>query len=130
MEPTTPLPYGSQQLRRLQLDKIIDRGLRKTEESVTRSVDSALGGTAAFLRSIKGFITQAVSASPEASVAWAAVCLVLPLLTNHFDAEEANREGFTYTIHRMEHYSALEPLVFERGRPLKFVSKGGDGEEF
>ncbi|KAK1775475.1 ankyrin repeat-containing domain protein [Copromyces sp. CBS 386.78] len=114
-EPTTPLPNDSPRLRRLQLDKIIDQGLRRTDGRVAGCVDSsALASTAEFLSSIKGFITQAVSASPEASVAWAAVCLVLPLLTNHVDAEEANREGFTYTIHRMDHYSALEPLVFER----------------
>ncbi|KAK3950846.1 hypothetical protein QBC32DRAFT_375348 [Pseudoneurospora amorphoporcata] len=114
-EPTTPLPDDSPRLRRLQLDKIIDQGLRRTEGRVAGCVgSSALASTAEFLSSIKGFITQAVSASPEASVAWAAVCLVLPLLTNHVDAEEANREGFTHTIHRMDHYSALEPLVFER----------------
>ncbi|KAK3396968.1 hypothetical protein B0T20DRAFT_480569 [Sordaria brevicollis] len=113
LRPTTATLNGSEQPR-LQMQTIIDRGLRKAEDGMTTRGDSALGGTAQFLRSIKGFITQAVSASPEASVAWAAVCLVLPLFTNHFDAEEANHEGFTYSIHRMQYYSALEPLVFEQ----------------
>lgn len=85
---------------------------------MTGCIDGMLAGTAEFLKSFKGFVTQAVSASPEASVAWAAVCLVLPLLTNHADAEEANREGFTHTTHRMEYYSALEPLVLGRDEHL------------
>ncbi|KHE80168.1 hypothetical protein GE21DRAFT_1291317 [Neurospora crassa] len=54
---------------------------------------------------------QAVSAFSVTSVAWVAECLILPLLTDHFEAEEANREGFTCTIHKMQYYSALEPLV-------------------
>ena len=97
---------------------------------MTGRTSSAIGGTAGCLRSIRGFITQAVAVSPEASVAWAAVCLVLPLLTNHLDADEDNRNGFTYTICRMKYYSALEPLVFEQDGHLNPLLRAAIGQHF
>jgi ankyrin repeat protein len=59
----------------------------------------------------KDWIGDAVKASPEASVAWAGVCLMLPFLTNAKIADEANRNGFVYVTTRMKYYAGLEPLL-------------------
>jgi len=59
----------------------------------------------------KEWISLATKASPEASVAWAAISLVLPLLTNPKTADEANKDGFTYVTTRMRYYAALETMV-------------------
>lgn len=61
----------------------------------------------------KDLIDEAVKASPEASMAWAGVCIILPLLTNPSTADEANRDGFTYVTTRMHYYVALEPLLLQ-----------------
>jgi len=59
----------------------------------------------------KDWIGEAVKASPEASITWAGVCVVLPLLTNPSAADAANRDGFAYVTNRMRYYIALEPLL-------------------
>ena len=64
----------------------------------------------------KDWIGEAVKASPEASIAWAGVSLILPLLTNPVTAEEANRDGFAYVTTRMRYYAALEPLLLRLGK--------------
>ena len=53
--------------------------------------------------------------TPEASIVWAGVSVILPLLTNPKVADEANRDGFTYVTTRMEYYAALEPLLLHLG---------------
>ncbi|RBR26344.1 uncharacterized protein FIESC28_00844 [Fusarium coffeatum] len=68
--------------------------------------------TAEFIKDLKTFVDQAVKASPEASLAWAGVCTILPILTNPAAAEEANRHGFLYVTSRMRFYSELEPVLF------------------
>jgi len=50
---------------------------------------------------VKDFVGEAVKVSPEASLAWASVCLILPLLTISSAVEQANRDGFTYVTARM-----------------------------
>lgn len=55
--------------------------------------------------------SQAVKASPEASLAWAAICLVLPVFTNPATQESENAEAFTYVTARMKYWIALESLV-------------------
>lgn len=59
----------------------------------------------------KDLVGEAVKASPEASLAWSGVCLVLPLLTHPYLASESNKTGFSYVTTRMSFYEALEPLL-------------------
>ncbi|KAL1897649.1 hypothetical protein Sste5346_003957 [Sporothrix stenoceras] len=59
----------------------------------------------------KDYISDAVSASPQASIVWAGVCLILPLLTAPHTANKANRDGFTYVTTRIQFYTSLEPLL-------------------
>lgn len=64
----------------------------------------------------KVLIDQAVKASPEASMAWCGICLILPLFTQSTATEQANRAGFTYVTARMHYYVALEPLLFPKNQ--------------
>lgn len=61
---------------------------------------------------MKDFVGEAVKASPEASLAWAGVCVILPILTNPSAAEQANSDGFTYIVSRMHFYVELERLLW------------------
>jgi hypothetical protein len=63
---------------------------------------------------IRDFVGEAFKASPEASLAWAGVCLILPILTNPSAAEQANSDGFTYVTARMRFYVALEPMLLPK----------------
>ena len=66
------------------------------------------------IQGLKSIIDEAVKASPEASLAWTGVCVILPLLTNPSIAEQASSDGFTYVTSRMSFYIALEPLLLPK----------------
>jgi hypothetical protein len=70
--------------------------------------------TAGLVQGMKDFVGTAVAASPPASLAWAGVCVILPILTNPSAAEQANSDGFTYVTSRMRFYVALEPLLLPK----------------
>ncbi|KAK1772870.1 hypothetical protein QBC33DRAFT_522720 [Phialemonium atrogriseum] len=105
--------------RQEQMKTIINSGLRRVDE---RKIKYTIAGheyvlqdqitqAAGFVQWAKGLIDETVKASPEASLAWAGVCVILPLLTQPSVAEQANRDGFTYVTARMRFYVALEPLL-------------------
>lgn len=66
---------------------------------------------------MKDFIGEAVKASPEASLAWAGVCIVLPLLTNPQSAAQANKSGFTYVTGRIRYHVELERILWSTSSP-------------
>ncbi|EMR87686.1 putative ankyrin repeat protein [Botrytis cinerea BcDW1] len=98
--------------RRAQLKAIITCGQQRMDARKTGLQDTIAHGVE-FLLWGKDLIGEAVKASPEASVAWAGVCIVLPLLTNASTADKANRDGFAYVTTRMNYYVALEPLLLQ-----------------
>ncbi|EFX03641.1 ankyrin repeat protein [Grosmannia clavigera kw1407] len=112
------------QLRRAQLAAVIEQGLRRMDENklkytiashefnLTEQIDSA----ARFVLWAKNLVSEGAKASPEASVAWAGVCIILPLLTNPTTAAQANNDGFVYVTARLRYYTALEELVERLGR--------------
>ncbi|KAM0437800.1 hypothetical protein ACHAPT_002165 [Fusarium lateritium] len=61
---------------------------------------------------MRTLVDEAVRVSREASLAWAGVCTMLPLLTNPIATEEANRDGFTYVTSRLRFYAELEHLLW------------------
>jgi hypothetical protein len=61
---------------------------------------------------LKNLVSEAVKVSPEASLAWAGVCVLLPVLTNASAAEEANRIGLSYVTFRIRYYVELERLLW------------------
>ncbi|KPM38335.1 hypothetical protein AK830_g8228 [Neonectria ditissima] len=105
--------------RQSQFSKISEQGLTRMDgkkleytiaghqfvlrDQITQAVNIVQG--------VKTLIDKAVQASPEASMAWAGVCIILPLLANPKTADEANRGGFSYVTTRMNYYIALEPML-------------------
>ncbi|KAK6703662.1 hypothetical protein SNK04_013592 [Fusarium graminearum] len=73
---------------------------------------------ARFVQGMRTLVDEAIKVSPEASLAWAGVCTILPILTNPVAAEEANRDGFTYVASRMRFYVELEHLLWPAGLRL------------
>ncbi|KAK4203870.1 hypothetical protein QBC40DRAFT_250714 [Triangularia verruculosa] len=110
--------------RHEKLDTIIARGLERLEENKAKYTIAGhefvlrdqIAGAAQLVMWAKGWIGEAVKASPEASIAWAGVAIILPLLTNPQRANEANRDGFAYVTARMRYYAALEPLLLRLGQ--------------
>ncbi|KAB5542898.1 hypothetical protein GE09DRAFT_1289546 [Coniochaeta sp. 2T2.1] len=109
--------------RQANLQTIIDRGLLRMEDKTKYIIaghefvpKEQVAKAAELVLWAKSWIGEAAKASPDASVAWAGVCLILPLLTNAKTADEANRDGFTYVTTRMRYYAALEPLVSGLGQ--------------
>ncbi|KAI1352971.1 hypothetical protein F5Y01DRAFT_303644 [Xylaria sp. FL0043] len=98
-------PKQSQQA---QLKIIIAAGLERIEEKKTRytiaghefDLSSQIDQTAKLALWAKDWIGEAVKQSAEASIVWAGVCIILPLLTNPQIADEANRNGFLYRLGR------------------------------
>ncbi|KAH8778226.1 hypothetical protein F5882DRAFT_298010, partial [Hyaloscypha sp. PMI_1271] len=108
--------------RRVQLDKIAKDGLQRMDEGKTKYhiagqeyvVQDQIAQTAALVLWAKEWIGEAIKVSPEASMAFAGVCMILPVLTRPIAADEANLDGFTYVTTRMRYYLALEPLLQPR----------------
>lgn len=108
--------------RQAQLDTIIKSGLHRIEERKTTYtiaghefvLQNQIAQAAGLVLQMKDFVGGAVAVSPPASLAWAGVCLILPILTNPYAAEEANTDGFTYVTSHIRFYVALEPLLFPK----------------
>ncbi|KAI1854212.1 hypothetical protein JX266_001353 [Neoarthrinium moseri] len=116
--------------RQAQLKSITDRGMQRADEKKTKYtifghdfvLRDQIAQVAQFTQAIKGLINEAVKVSPEASLAWAGVCVLLPVLTNPSAAEEANRDGLSYVTSRIRYYVELERLLWPetiRGSALK-----------
>ncbi|PNP59091.1 hypothetical protein THARTR1_01339 [Trichoderma harzianum] len=69
-----------------------------------------------FIKSIRNVIDEAVKVSPYASLAWAGVCVILPIFMNPSIAEEASRDGCFYVTSRMQFYVKLESLLLSSDR--------------
>lgn len=61
------------------------------------------------------YIKDAIKDLPYASIVWAGVALILPLLKSPSAAEAANREGFTYVTSQIRYYAAMESLLLPEG---------------
>ncbi|KAI1821303.1 hypothetical protein F4861DRAFT_475858 [Xylaria intraflava] len=105
--------------RQAQLEIIIAEGLQRVENKKKQytiagyefSLTDQIARAADFILWAKDLIGEAVKQSPEASIAWAGVSIVLPLLTNPKVADDANRDGFTYVTTRMSYYAELETQI-------------------
>ena len=77
-------------------------------------VEESIAKAAKVVQGVKSFVDEAVKASPEASLAWAGVCVILPILTKPSAAKQANVDGFTYVTSRISFYVKLEPLLLPK----------------
>ncbi|RYP80672.1 hypothetical protein DL769_002354 [Monosporascus sp. CRB-8-3] len=113
-------------VRREQLDKIIEAGRRRMGEKKIKYhiagcefvLQNQIAQAAKLVQWGKALVDEGVKASPGASMAWCAVCLVLPLLTRPRDADDANADGLAYVTARIRFYVALEPLLLPKHRNL------------
>ncbi|KAK3502262.1 hypothetical protein B0T13DRAFT_533978 [Neurospora crassa] len=88
------------------LDRAIeDASTQAQQKSLARSSVNKAGK---LMLALQNFISEAVKASPEASLAWAGVCPVLPLLTQPAIADEAQRNGFSYVTSCIAFWTTLE----------------------
>ncbi|KAK8029293.1 hypothetical protein PG991_006349 [Apiospora marii] len=106
--------------RRTQLQRITEEGLRRMDERQTKYiicghvfvVRDQIAQAVKLIQAFKDLVTEAVKVSPEASLAWAGVSILLPVLTNPSAAKEANREGLSYVTSRTRYYVELESLLW------------------
>ncbi|KAI0972746.1 ankyrin [Xylaria arbuscula] len=122
-----PLEDVSRGINRLspqaQLKGIISAGLQRMKENKTTytiaghefNLSNQIDKAASLVQWAKEFVGEAARQSPEASIAWAGVCIILPLLTNPKVADEANSDGFAYVTTRMQYYTELEHLLQRLG---------------
>ncbi|PKS11061.1 hypothetical protein jhhlp_002822 [Lomentospora prolificans] len=105
--------------RRKQMVKVAETGLKHLEDKEITyriagreyALHDQVTGAVKIVNWAKGFIGEAVKDAPQASLAWAAVSLVLPLLINPSTEDTAQSEGYTYIVSRMRYYACLEPLL-------------------
>ncbi|KAK1775474.1 putative ankyrin repeat protein [Copromyces sp. CBS 386.78] len=113
------LAQNRQFARKSQLDTMIARGLNGFDPEKKPNRDfiprEKIDQAAKLAIAVKEFIEQAVKGSPEASMAWAGVCIILPLLTNPTIADEANKDGFVIVASRMSFWSAMERQILRHG---------------
>ncbi|KAL9083770.1 MAG: hypothetical protein Q9165_008380 [Trypethelium subeluteriae] len=129
--PSTPNPHISadSKERQLQLNGIITKALDRAKDQGTYhiaghkiNIPEQIAQGASFVQWAKEWIDQAVQASPEASIAWAAISMILPILTKPAAAEQAFSEGFTYVTTRMRYYIALESLMLPQDQGSEAIS--------
>ncbi|KAL7806803.1 hypothetical protein V8C44DRAFT_360370 [Trichoderma aethiopicum] len=113
------------ELRLEQLKQVASRGLQQSDENKTKFsifghefvLRDQLTQATRLVQHIKSVIDEAVKASSEASLAWAGVCVILPVFMNPSIAEEASRDGCLYVTSRIQYYVRLESLVLSSKRP-------------
>ncbi|TLD25037.1 hypothetical protein PspLS_06272 [Pyricularia sp. CBS 133598] len=106
--------------RQNQLKTIMDQGLRRTDQKKIAYtlfghkfvLSKQVAQAGQLIQAIKSLVSEAVKVSPEASLVWAGVCVLLPVLTNPSAAEEANRDGLSYVTFRIRYYIELERLLW------------------
>jgi hypothetical protein len=111
-------------LRLTQLETITSNGLLQLDEKKAKFnvfghefvLRDQLAQATQFIQTIKDAIDVAVRASPEASLAWAGFCVILPIFMNPSAAEEASRDGCLYVTSRIHFYVKLESLLSANNR--------------
>lgn len=121
-------------LNSIELQTILSRGLARIEEKensyhefagiklnlnslVKQAVDLTLWG--------KDLIDEAVKVSPEASLAWCGVSLVLPLLTRYAETKQVHRDGFYHVMARVKFYVQLQSILFSENQDQSINASEG-----
>ncbi|OCK96437.1 uncharacterized protein K441DRAFT_430711, partial [Cenococcum geophilum 1.58] len=116
LSPTAPEPDENEietdlAARRLQMNKLVDDGLKKTEKLA--NVMKGIGGAIQVIDSVKETIGKGIESVPCAGIAWAGVCIALQILKAPADETTTNRDGIVYVCERMEWYWNLSNIQFE-----------------
>ncbi|KAI2910154.1 hypothetical protein CBS63078_4286 [Aspergillus niger] len=67
--------------------------------------------------SMKDIVAQAIKNSPEASLAWAGLCLILPVFLNPVQQRSENVEGLSKVIHRISYYPSYAVWLMNHHSP-------------
>ncbi|KAK7531210.1 hypothetical protein BKA81DRAFT_196640 [Phyllosticta paracitricarpa] len=97
-----------------QLSRVIDRKLKELEH--LKWQDGLPGGVqnaVKVAKTVSGIVAKAVEKSSEASLAWSAITLCLPLLTSLGESATKFHTGLGYIAARMEYFAALGRTVSE-----------------
>ncbi|KAH6970522.1 NACHT domain-containing protein [Ilyonectria sp. MPI-CAGE-AT-0026] len=87
------------------MQQLVNEGLDRTQKqaSIKQGIEEGLQA----VQAVRGIVDKAVHASPEASVAWAGVCLGLEILSNPINEARDNRKGIWYwNLNKAEQSSA------------------------
>lgn len=85
-------------------------GLQKRDEH--KAMRDGMAKVSQGVQIVKAFVDQTIKASPETSLVWAEVCIVLPLITNPHVTSETNKDSFNYVTSRLSYYPEVEQLVW------------------
>lgn len=94
------------------LQQVDDKRMHYTIFGHEYTVKDQLAQAAKFIQGFKSLVDDAVKVSPEASLAWAGICVFLPLLTNPSAVEKENRDGLDYVNSRIRYYVEVEHLLW------------------
>ncbi|KAF5844173.1 hypothetical protein GGP41_002253 [Bipolaris sorokiniana] len=97
--------------RRMQMQQLVQNGLRRTEKDAKVKQGMEDGIQAAM--AVKEVVDKAIQASPEAAVAWVGVCFALEILMNPLTQASSNRQGIAYVVSRMDWYWNLSTLLLD-----------------
>ncbi|KAH7150699.1 hypothetical protein DER46DRAFT_628659 [Fusarium sp. MPI-SDFR-AT-0072] len=97
--------------RRVQMQRLVQHGLRRTERDAEVKQVMEDGIQAAM--AIKEVVDKAVQASPEAAIAWVGVCFALEIMMNPLTQASSNRQGIAYVLSRMDWYWNLSSLLLD-----------------
>lgn len=114
------LADGGAVLKKEQLSDIATRGLERVSEQKAKYtifgqgyvVKDQVAQVSKLLINLKSFISDAIKVSPEASLAWAGACVILPLFSNPSTADEVQSSGFDYVTSRMRLYVGFEEFLW------------------
>lgn len=113
-------------LKKELLDDIVSRGMERVSKQTVKYtifgqeyvIKDQVAQASKLLVNFKSFISDAIKGSSEASLAWAGICVILPLFSNPSMAAEAQSSGFNYVTSRMRLYVAFEEFLWPMHTPI------------
>ncbi|CVK87256.1 uncharacterized protein FPRN_05517 [Fusarium proliferatum] len=96
------------------MQQLVQAGLDRTQKqaSIKEGIDKGLQ----VVQEVRRIVDKAVSAAPEAAVAWVGVCLGLEILSNPVIEARDNRKGIAYILSRMDWYWNLVSLLLDENK--------------
>ncbi|KAL6815158.1 quinon protein alcohol dehydrogenase-like superfamily [Trichoderma sp. SZMC 28015] len=109
--PPNAIIAGSPDARRQQMNELIRTGLDKTAREA--KVKDGLGTAMGIVLSLKDMVSTAISAVPQASIAWSGVCIALGVLESAVKETASNRDGIEYVITRIRWYGNVSSVLID-----------------
>ncbi|CAG7565872.1 unnamed protein product [Fusarium equiseti] len=101
----------TQEERWLQMQRLVEIGLSKTENEARR-YEMANSGLELF-GTVRALVEPAVSAVPQAAIPWVGVCFILEVISNPVKQPGVHRAGLQHVLSRVSWYWNLAELLLE-----------------